>query len=89
MRTPLTAEQLTAALEQLPQWSGDVRRISRTVPAVDDATLARIADVADGLDHHPVVEQVEGGTRFVLWTHVRDAVTELDVALATRLDALL
>lgn len=89
MRTPLTADQLAEALHALPQWSGDRHRISRTVPDVDDSTLARIAAVADELDHHPVVEQVEGGTRFVLWTHVRDAVTELDVALAARLDALL
>ena len=88
MRTPLTADELAAALADLPLWSGDTRRIWR-IAVLDDATRARITSVADDLDHHPVLEPVEGGIRIVLWTHVRDAVTELDVALATRLDALL
>lgn len=89
VRTPLTEAELAQALAALPQWSGDTRRIARTVPSLDEAARARIAAAADALDHHPVVEQVEGGTRLVLWTHVRGAVTELDVVLATRIDELL
>ena len=89
MRTPLTQDQLAAALAGLPHWSGDLRRISRTVGRADADLLARVAAAADELDHHPVVEQVPEGTRFVLWTHVRDAVTELDVALPHRIDDLL
>lgn len=88
VRTPLTADELAAALRDLPHWSGDLRRLSRTV-VLDDAARARIAAAADALDHHPVLEPVEGGSRLVLWTHVRDAVTELDVALARRIDELL
>lgn len=44
--------------------------------------------VASEIDHHPVVEDTAEGTRFVLWTHSRGGVTELDVALAARIDAL-
>ena len=89
MRTPLTDDELSQALAELPAWSGDRRRIERTVlaPAGRTARLReRVARLSDELDHHPVVEDVPGGTRFVLWTHVRGAVTELDVALARRID---
>ncbi len=84
MRTPLTEDELTTALASLPAWSGDLRRISRPVVLTPEIA-ARIAQVADELDHHPVRE----GGRLVLWTHVRDAVTQLDIALARRIDELL
>lgn len=89
MRTPLTPAQLAEALETLPAWSGDTARISRTA-RLDAGLRSAVAQAADALDHHPVLEELpDGRTRLVLWTHVRDAVTELDVALAVRLDALL
>ncbi len=89
MRTPLTAAQLAEALDTLPAWSGDTSRISRTA-RLDDVLRAAVAETADALDHHPVLEeQPDGSTRLVLWTHVRDAVTDLDVALAVRLDTVL
>ena len=91
MRTPYDADGLAAALRALPAWSGTTDRISRTVLA-DAPTTARVrsevAEAADALDHHPVVEDVDGGTRFVLWTHSRGAVTELDTALAASIDAV-
>ena len=80
MRTPLTSDELAAALSGLPAWSGDLRRISRP-----GSLTPEVAAAADELDHHPVVE----GDRLVLWTHVRGCVTELDVALARRIDELL
>ncbi|MCU1692746.1 MAG: putative pterin-4-alpha-carbinolamine dehydratase [Frankiales bacterium] len=89
VRTPLTPAQLAEALDALPAWSGDTSRIRRTA-RLDDRLRTEVAAAADALDHHPVLEELPGGTtRLVLWTHVRDAVTELDVALAVRLDALL
>ncbi|MCW2778544.1 MAG: putative pterin-4-alpha-carbinolamine dehydratase [Frankiales bacterium] len=89
VRTPLTPAQLVEALDTLPAWSGDTSRIRRTA-TLDAALRADVAALADALDHHPVLEELpDGRTRLVLWTHVRDAVTDLDVALAVRLDALL
>ncbi len=88
MRTPLQPDELTDALRGLPLWSGSTARIARTVPGAGDALRARVTQAADDLDHHPVVEDVPGGLRFVLWTHSRDAVTELDIALAHRIDGL-
>ena len=93
MRDPYNEQGLAAALSVLPAWSGDRTRISRTVllpPDADARLRAAVARVADELDHHPVLEELpDGRCRLVLWTHVRGCVTELDVALARRLDALL
>jgi 4a-hydroxytetrahydrobiopterin dehydratase len=91
VRTPLEADELTEAFRTLPAWSGDTRRITRTVlgpPEALESLQRRVGEMADALDHHPVVEPVPGGLRFVLWTHVRDAVTEQDVALAHCIDVL-
>jgi 4a-hydroxytetrahydrobiopterin dehydratase len=84
----LVADSLTA----LEGWTGDRSRISRTVrlPAEQDARLrALVAETADAMDHHPVLEDDADGTRYVLWTHSEGGVTELDVALASRINDLL
>lgn len=91
MRTPLSADEVAAALRELPAWSGDTARLVRTVPGTPQelaALRAAVALAADELDHHPSVVAVPGGLRFTLETHSRGAVTELDVALARRIDAL-
>ena len=85
---PLTAEQLAEALKALPGWDGDVRRIVRTVQPDDLwSLLQRVADAEAELDHHTVVDLERGTVTFSLWTHVRDAVTDADVALAHRINA--
>ena len=58
------------------------------MPTAGDALRTLVAQSADELDHHPVVEDVPGGLRFVLWTHSCDGVTTLDIALAHRIDDL-
>jgi hypothetical protein len=47
-----------------------------------------VAEAADSMNHHPVVEDGEGSTSFALWTHSEGGVTELDIALAARIDDL-
>ena len=91
MSAPFDEPTLAAELELLPKWRGDTSRIERTVllPAhLDDEVRRRVGTVADEIDHHPVVEDVPGGTRYVLWTHVRGGVTEKDVDLAARIDRI-
>lgn len=87
----LDADQVKAALLSLPSWTGDGSRIAREVLADEETTTAlraQVAAAADEADHHPVVEDVEGGTRFVLWTHSEGGVTVKDPALAARIDAI-
>lgn len=90
---PLLDESaLAAALETLPAWSGDSGRIARTVHVAGDQaeTLrVQVMEVADALDHHPVVEQHGDQLTFILWTHSAGGVTDKDITLAGRIDAVI
>jgi pterin-4a-carbinolamine dehydratase/uncharacterized protein (DUF2267 family) len=84
----LTREEVEGALEELPGWTGDEHRIRRTVslPAeVADEVRDRIARVEEQMNHHAVVEEDPDGTTYLLWTHSRGGVTELDIELAARI----
>lgn len=92
MATLLDAELVRDSLAALVGWSGGTERLERTVslPAEQDATLrARVAEAADAMNHHPVVDDTPEGTRYALWTHSSGGVTELDIALASRISDLL
>jgi 4a-hydroxytetrahydrobiopterin dehydratase len=88
--TPLRDGELQRALEDLPGWHGDTRRISRTVRPDDLwSLLERVAAAEAEMHHHTVVDLDAGTVTFTLWTHVRDAVTDADLALARRLNDVL
>ena len=92
-RTLVTPEALSAALAELPQWSGGPDGIERTVElpsfraAVD--ALVEIADVAEEMDHHPDLDLRWRTLRISVVTHSAGGLTELDLELARRVDALL
>ena len=89
----LSPDELSAALPGLPRWSGDGDGIRRTVelPAFRDAVdaIVRIADVAEEMDHHPDVDLRWRTLHLTLVSHSAGGVTELDLELARRIDALL
>jgi 4a-hydroxytetrahydrobiopterin dehydratase len=88
----LSPDELAAALYGLPLWSGDGEGIRRSVelPGFPDAVaaLVRIAFVAEQLDHHPDVDLRWRTLHLTLVTHSAGGVTELDLELARRIDAL-
>jgi 4a-hydroxytetrahydrobiopterin dehydratase len=89
MATLLDDQLVTDAMENLDEWSGDAQRISRTVHIDDvDGLLAAVAEAADAMDHHPQIERDGDAVTFVLWTHSAGGVTELDIALAARINDL-
>lgn len=88
----LTADQVAAALESLPGWSGDTERIRRVVRVeaeTQDALVDEVMRVADTLDHHPTMERGAGSLTFLVWTHSAGGVTSKDVELAARIDEVL
>ncbi|MEX2289456.1 MAG: 4a-hydroxytetrahydrobiopterin dehydratase [Mycobacteriales bacterium] len=86
---PLDVEALAAALGELPGWRCDGTRLIRTVVPHDLwALLEQVCAVEGELDHHTEVTLDAGTVTFLLWTHVRDAVTLADVELARRLDLI-
>ena len=88
----LSPDELAAALHGLPLWSGDGDGIRRSVelPGFPDAVaaLVRIAFVAEQLDHHPDVDLRWRTLHLTLVTHSAGGVTEYDLELARRIDAL-
>ena len=89
MATLLDDQLVTDAMENLDEWSGDAQRISRTVRVDDvDALLAAVSETADTMDHHPEVSRDGEAVTFTLWTHSAGGVTELDIALAARINDL-
>ena len=87
--TPIPAEELADALADLPGWRGDTSRIQRTVKPDDLWTLLEQVAAAEADVHHHTVVDLDAGTiTFVLWTHVRNAVTDADLELARRINAV-
>ena len=88
----LSPDELAAALHGLPLWSGDGDGLRRSVelPGFPDsvAALVRIAFVAEQLDHHPDVDLRWRTLHLTLVTHSAGGVTEYDLELARRIDAL-
>jgi 4a-hydroxytetrahydrobiopterin dehydratase len=92
MATVLTAEQLAAALAELPGWSGDPREISRAITAptfLDGIRLVdAVAAAAEAADHHPDIDIRWRTITFRLATHSEGGVTEADISLARSINML-
>jgi 4a-hydroxytetrahydrobiopterin dehydratase len=88
----LSPDEVTTALAGLPLWSGGADGIRRSVelPSFRDAVAAivAIADVAEEMDHHPDVDLRWRTLHLSVVTHSAGGVTELDLELARRIDAL-
>lgn len=89
----LSPDDVATALDALPSWSGDADGIRRTVqlPTFREAVdaIVAIADVAEKMDHHPDVDLRWRTLHLSLVSHSAGGVTELDLELARRIDALL
>lgn len=89
--TPLTADEITAALAALPGWEVVDGKLQRSFRFPDFITafgfMTRAALVAEKLDHHPNWSNVYNRVEVTLWTHDTGGLTSLDVALATAMNA--
>ncbi|GHE14235.1 4a-hydroxytetrahydrobiopterin dehydratase [Klenkia taihuensis] len=88
----LPAEEVAAAVAELTHWDGDAQGIYRRIEAGSFRAaidlVDRIADVAEEMDHHPDIDIRYSCLRIAVVTHDAGGVTELDVELARRVDAL-
>src|SRR5947199_7948272 len=91
---PIEPAALADALNRLDGWEGDVTGISRTasLPTFPAAIAAvdQIALAAEEIDHHPDID-IRWRTltlRLTTWDADR-RVTDLDLRLAARIDAIL
>ncbi|SHN33770.1 4a-hydroxytetrahydrobiopterin dehydratase [Cryptosporangium aurantiacum] len=90
--TTLSADEVTAGLAKLPEWSGDTSGIRRTVEAASFpaaiALVDRVAVVAEQRDHHPDIDIRWRKVTFTLSTHSAGGVTRKDLDLASEIDTL-
>lgn len=80
------------ALDSLPGWAGDSSALRRSVTFPDFSSAVRcvvdVADVAEHMDHHPDIDVRWRTLHLALTTHSAGGVTQLDVELAHRIDAI-
>ena len=91
----LNEEERADALDGLAEWDYDEARdaITRTVTFADFAEafgfMARVALVAEKMDHHPEWSNVWNRVDILLTTHDAGGLSPRDVELAGAIDAML
>ncbi|GAA0604544.1 4a-hydroxytetrahydrobiopterin dehydratase [Sporichthya brevicatena] len=86
----LSEDDVTAGLADLNGWTGDTAEIRRSYAAPDFPTAIRLVDAvavaAEEMDHHPDMDIRWRTVHFTISTHSAGGVTELDLALARKID---
>ena len=83
-----------AAMQQLPQWTydADAKGIRRTLRFADFAEafgfMTRVAILAEKADHHPEWFNVYNRVEILLTTHDADGLSQRDIDLAGKIDAI-
>lgn len=93
MAEPLDDDQLRPLGERLPAWQVGDGRLVRDVEApsfpVAIEWVVLIAEAAESMDHHPDIDIRWRRLHLELSTHSAGGrITDLDVALAERIDAI-
>ncbi|MDP9341818.1 MAG: 4a-hydroxytetrahydrobiopterin dehydratase [Actinomycetota bacterium] len=88
----MTEDQIREALAELPGWRYERGEIFKQYkfPSFLDAIafIDRLADAAEEANHHPDLENHYNRVRVALHTWSEDGVTEKDIALAHRIEAI-
>jgi 4a-hydroxytetrahydrobiopterin dehydratase len=89
----LTDEQVHDALEGLPDWRRDGDTIERKAELANFPEAIRVvnevAEIAEGIDHHPDIDIRWRTLIFRLSTHSAGGLTGKDIELAGRIDQII
>ena len=89
-RPLLAAEEIAAALRELPGWELRGAKLHRELAFADFseafAFMTRVALAAEKLDHHPDWSNVWNRVAIDLSTHDSGGVTQNDIELARQID---
>lgn len=83
---------LSRATENLSDWEvGDALVRTHQFATFPDAVaaVAEVAAIAEGMDHHPDIDIRWRTVTFRCVTHSAGGITDLDVSLATAIDAVI
>lgn len=91
-RKILEAAQLTDALKTLTGWTAEGTLLKKSFKFENFAQalnhVNRIGALAEAVDHHPDITFGWGYANIVLTTHDRGGITDMDVALASKIDKI-
>ena len=80
-------------LAGLPGWALEAGQLVRSVELVDFAAaldlVVSVGHEAEAMDHHPDIDIRYNRVRLALSTHSEGGITQYDIELAHRIDALL
>jgi len=91
-RELITDEALAASLKTLDGWVAEDNELRRQYKFENFgealAFVNRVGEVAEEADHHPDICFGWGYANLVLTTHDRGGITDVDIALAQRIDSV-
>jgi 4a-hydroxytetrahydrobiopterin dehydratase len=89
---PLTPAQIATLASDLPAWQQQQGKLRRELLFADFSEafgfMSRVALAAEALGHHPEWRNVWNRVTIDLTTHDTGGLSDLDVALARRIDAI-
>ena len=93
MATLLSAEQRTRLQQELPSWTVQTDRLSRDLRFATFVEafgfMSQVALLAESRNHHPNWSNVYNRVSIELTTHDLGGISDLDVELASAINALL
>ena len=88
----IKGEELKNRMKKIPEWELEKKHIERTFEFDEFSEsidfVNGVAEVAEEEEHHPDIDIRYNKVRLVLSTHSKGGLTELDFALAERIDTL-
>jgi 4a-hydroxytetrahydrobiopterin dehydratase len=84
--------EIQEALKHLPGWKMEGNRLHREYKFKDFVQafgfMASVALIAESMSHHPEWRNVYNQVVMDLWTHTHNGVTNLDLELARKVEAV-
>lgn len=91
-REKLNMEEIKEQLADLADWSADGDAIKRRLKFANFAEslqfVNKVGSLAEAADHHPDIMFGWGYAEIALTTHDRSGVTDVDIELARKIDAI-
>lgn len=91
-RKKLTSDEVEKALTGLNGWATDNEKLKKrfefTNFAESLAFVNKAGELAEAADHHPDIKLGWGYAEFEITTHDRGGITDFDIDLAKKIDAI-
>jgi len=88
----MTEGEIAEALTGLNGWIAENKKLSRRFEFEDFASALAFVNTAgefaEATDHHPDIKFGWGYAEFAITTHDRGGITDVDVALAKKIDSI-